>query len=139
MKFTILLILLLPLFVFAGERGFYVVAIDLVGGFWDTQYYKNYLDSDSEPAPCWEKRAGNGIAVFARKKIPIEITVDMVKSVVEGNKESISKMKKFLDPIRGLRLGPVLMDCMRLIISQDLFLFMDSEQGPDGWSLLGEK
>lgn len=105
MKFTILLILLLPLFVFAGERGFYVVAIDLNGGFWNTQYYKNYLDSDSEPAPCWKKRAGNGIAVFARKKIPIEITVDMVNSVVEGNKESISKMKKILRSYQGPKVG----------------------------------
>ncbi len=96
MKYFILSILLLSPFVFAGERGFYVVAVDLSGGFWDTKYYKNYLNSSNEDFPCWDKRAGNGIDVFSRKKIPQEITNDIVRSAISGNNGSINRLKNIL-------------------------------------------
>lgn len=80
----------------SGERGFYVVAIDLSGGFWDTPYYKNYLNSSNEDFPCWDKRAGNRIDVFARKKIPSEINIDIVRLALSGNKDSINRIKNIL-------------------------------------------
>lgn len=103
--------------VFAGERGYYAVAVDISGvpKLWGSPAYMYYTDDsvvsdENMPDPnekCWSKRKSGDyrISIFARKKTPPELTVEVARSVFNGDKEAIDKTRNILRRYKDNKVG----------------------------------